>query len=362
MKIALVYDRINKWGGAERVLLALHELFPDAPLYTAVYDEESAPWAHVFDIRTSFLQNIPFAKRNHEWYPWLTPLAFESFNFDAYDVVLSITSADAKGIITKPHTTHICYCLTPTRYLWSHYKTYFPGPVKRALTKPIISYLRKWDQVASSRPDQYIAISETVKNRIKKYYQRDASVIYPPAGVSRKNNLHTEYKIRDTGYFLVVSRLVRYKMIDIAIKACNELRIPLVIVGTGSDEARLKSMSGPTIQFIHNLTDEELTWYYQHSEALILPQEEDFGLVSVEAQSWGTPVIAYKKGGGIESVLPGKTGKFFYPQTSVALKHVLQSFKKSDYLVRDCKQQADRFTPDVFKKHMKLAISTLARS
>ncbi|MBI4137011.1 glycosyltransferase [Candidatus Roizmanbacteria bacterium] len=358
MKIALVYDRVNKWGGAERVLLALHELFPDAPLYTAVYDRESAPWAEVFGVRTSFLQKLPFAKKHHEWYPWLTPLAFESFNFDLFDVVISVTSADAKGIITKPHTKHICYCLTPTRYLWSHYDTYFPNGLRKLLTKPVISYLRKWDRVASTRPDYYIAISQTVKNRIKKYYDREAEIIYPPVRMpSTKHDVRSMNGRKD--YFLVVSRLVRYKRVDIAIQACNELRLPLVIVGSGSDETRLRSLSGPTIQFIHNLTDEELAWYYQHSQALILPQEEDFGLVSVEAQSLGTPVIAYQIGGGTESVIQGKTGEFFYPQSNEALKKILKTFRRASYHSEDCKRNAGKFSMEQFKKHMQLAISTL---
>jgi len=169
MKVALVYDRVNKWGGAERVLLALHEIWPDAPLYTAVYDPKRAPWAKVFDVRPSFLQHFPFAKSHHELYPWLTQMAFESFSFDEYDVVISVTSAEAKAIITKPRTLHVCYCLTPTRYLWSGYETYQEttrGLVKQ-LHRWMVPHLRKWDMVASSRPDYYIAISKRVKERIE---------------------------------------------------------------------------------------------------------------------------------------------------------------------------------------------------
>jgi len=163
MKVALVYDRVNKWGGAERVLLALHELFPDAPLYTSVYNKDKTKWAKVFDIRTSFLQEFPFAKEAHELYPLLMPAAFESFNFDEFDLVISITSEAAKGIITKPHTRHICYCLTPTRYLWSGYKEYFQNGLSKILSLPAITYLRHWDRVASTRPDAYIAISHEVQ-------------------------------------------------------------------------------------------------------------------------------------------------------------------------------------------------------
>ena len=169
MRTALVYDRVNKWGGAERVLLALHEIFPDAPLYTSVYDPVRAPWAKVFpEIKTSFLQKFPFAKSNHEFFPLLMPLAFESFDFSGFDLVISVTSEAAKGIRTKPQTLHICYLLTPTRYLWSHYDQYFANPILRVMAKPLINYLRKWDKVAASRPDRIISISTEVKSRVKK--------------------------------------------------------------------------------------------------------------------------------------------------------------------------------------------------
>ena len=184
MKVAIVYDRVNKWGGAERVLLALHEMFPDAPLYTSVYDSKKAPWARVFPkIYTSFLQYLPFAKSNHELLAPLMPLVFESFNFDNYDLVISVTSEAAKGIKTNSGTLHVCYCLTPTRYLWSHYEDYFKNPVFKLVTKPIINYLKNWDKKAAQRPDVMIAISTEVKNRIKKYYGRDSEIIFPPTNV-----------------------------------------------------------------------------------------------------------------------------------------------------------------------------------
>jgi len=181
MKVAIVYDRVNKWGGAERVLLALHEMFPKAPLYTSVYDKKNAKWANVFPkIYTSFLQHIPFAKSNHELFAVLMPLAFESFNFDKYDLVISVTSEFAKGIITKQSTLHVCYCLTPTRYLWSGYEDYFRNKIFKILTKSIIIYLKEWDKMAAKRPDVMVAISSEVRNRIKKYYNRDSEIIFPP--------------------------------------------------------------------------------------------------------------------------------------------------------------------------------------
>jgi hypothetical protein len=182
MKVAIVYDRVNKWGGAERVLLTLHEMFPEAPLYTSVYDPKGAHWAKAFPkIYTSFLQKFFLAKSNHEFYALLLPMAFESFNFDKYDLVISVTSEAAKGIITKPGTRHICYCLTPTRYLWSGYEEYFENRILRFVTKPFVNYLRKWDEIVAQRPDEIIAISTAVQERIKKYYNRESKIVFPPA-------------------------------------------------------------------------------------------------------------------------------------------------------------------------------------
>lgn len=184
MKVAIVYDRVNKWGGAERVLLVLHEMFPDAPLYTSVYDEKRAPWTKVFpQVYSSFLQKIPFAKGNHEFLAPLMPIAFEQFDFGKYDLVISVTSESAKGIITRPGTFHLCYCLTPTRYLWSGYEEYFKNPILRFISKPVISYLKSWDKIAASRPDKIIAISTEVQKRIKKYYGRESEIIYPPCEI-----------------------------------------------------------------------------------------------------------------------------------------------------------------------------------
>src|ERR1035437_6994117 len=276
MKTALVYDRVNKWGGAERVLLALHKIFPEAPLYTSVLNIEKAPWAKVFDVKTSFLQNFPKASTSHEFYAPLMPIAFEGFNFDQYDLVISVTSESAKGIITNPKTLHICYCLTPTRYLWSGYNDYFRSSVFRFLSKPVVSYLRFWDKIASQRPDEYIAISSEVKKRIKKYYGRDSEIIYPPLMLE----VDSQSDLRVSGdYFLVVSRLTNfYKRVDIAIKACNQLKLPLKIVGEGADFENLNRIAGPTVEFLGNLTDEKLSFYYKNCKALIFPGLEDFGL------------------------------------------------------------------------------------
>lgn len=350
MKIALVYDRVNKWGGAERVLLALHEMFPDAPLYTAVYDENKAPWAKVFPkIHTSFLQHVPFAKSNHELFGWLMPFVFESFNFDKYDLVISVTSEAAKGIITKPCTKHICYMLTPTRYLWSHYDLYFKNKFLRFVSKPFINHLKNWDKVAVQRPDEIIAISTEVKKRIKKYYKRDTEVIFPPVKNLNKDN---EF-LNNRNYYLIVSRLVPYKRVDLAVKAFNKLKLPLIIVGTGSQSDSLRLMANNNIKFVGQVSEEELIKYYKGAKALIMPQEEDFGITAVEAQSFGIPVIAFKKGGVLDTVIEKKTGIFFLRQEVDSMVAAVAQFnERPEYYRPSLVENANRFSEKVFKQKL----------
>lgn len=353
MKVALVYDRVNKIGGAERVLAALHEIYPEAPLYTAVYHPGNAPWAKGWEVRPSFVDHFPLASSTHELYPWLMPLAFESFEFTKFNVVITVTSAEAKGIITKPETLHLCYCLTPTRYLWIDSEIYQKSipALLRPLSKPFFSYLRTWDKIASQRPDEIIAISKTVQTRIKAQYNRDSSLIYPPVAVDRFNTKRQKGKSpMETDYFLVVSRLVPYKRVDLAIRACNRLRLPLVVVGKGLEARRLKTQAGPTIKFVAELTEEQLVLYYQRCRALIFPQEEDFGIAVVEAQAAGKPVIAFKKGGATEIIRTGKTGIFFSRQTEDSLIQAIRRFESTRFSESECKKNAQRFSKNEFIK------------
>ena len=355
MKVALVYDRVNKWGGAERVLLALNKIFPSADLYTSVYNKENASWAKVFNVKTSFLQNFPRAKISHQMYAALMPVAFESFNFDGYDLVISVTSEAAKGIMTKPGTLHICYCLTPTRYLWSGYADYFRNPFLKFFSKPVVSYLRKWDKIAANRPDYFIAISKEVQNRIKKYYGRESEIIYPPLELNSKFEIRNSNLENNGGYFLVVSRLeyISYKKVEIAIEACNRLKLPLKIVGIGRGEKKLKSIAGQTVEFLGQLTDGELSVYYKNCKALIFPGLEDFGLVMAEAQSFGKPVIAFRGGGALDIIKEGITGEFFNEQTASSLEEVLAKFNGSSYNSKLCKENAERFSFEKFKENFK---------
>lgn len=358
MKVAIVYDRVNKWGGAERVLLSLHKLYPKAPLYTSVYDGKKALWAKTFRIHTSFLQHVPFAKSHHEYFAPLMPFAFSLFSFKEYDLVISITSEFAKGIITTGATKHICICLTPTRYLWSGYGEYFQNVFFRRVTYPLVWLLRKWDTSIAQLPDRYIAISKEVQKRIKKYYKKDSIVVYPPVIALPKVR---ENKLFEKDYFLVVARLSRftsYKRVDLAIQAANKLHASLIVVGDG-DKSYYQKLAGPTVQFIGRVDDKTLSLYYSHAKALIFPGKEDFGIAMVEALSFGKPVIAFKAGGALEIVRKGKTGTFFSHQSVASLTQVLKSFRASKYNSTSCRKAAGTFSEKLFLRNVRKVVAEL---
>jgi len=337
IKIAIVYDWIDKWGGVERVLLYLYSLFPHSHFYTSAVDLKNAAWAHNIPIFSSFLQSLPSTVRsNRAFIAFLFPLAFESFQFDEYDLVISVTSAFAKGIITKPTTKHICYLLTPPRYLWSHTTDYLPG-LKKFFGRPIVSYLKKWDIFASQRPDGYISLSKTTAERAKKYYDINSSVVHPPFDTS-----YWDLKIRkmkkpktilfNKPYYLWVGRMESYKKPELVIEAAKlERARDFIFVGTGSLECKLKKMASSNCQFTGLVSDEELSYLYYHARALIMPQNEDFGYVSLEAQYHGCPVIAYRAGGACETITEGKLGIFFEEQTVPCLVSQLERFEQISY-------------------------------
>jgi len=366
-KIAIIYDWIDKWGGVERVLLNLNEMFPEAIFYTSYFDKEKADWAKDSKIKTSFLQNFPdFIKKNRILSFIFYPFAFESFNFSEYDLVISVTSSFAKSIITKPGTQHICYLLTPTRYLWSHEKDYLNNKLIGYFVRCYLEKIKEWDFVSAQRPDKIISISETARERCKKYYKRNSEVIYPGFDIGYWNNIKNQIsKIKTTDqkskildnktYFLLVSRLEPYKKIDLAIKVFNKLNKPLVIVGEGSEEKKLKQMAGKNITFLSKLSDVELGNFYSNAQALIMPQEEDFGYVSLEAQFFGCPIIAYKKGGVIETVIDGKTGLFFDHQSEQSLRRAIERFDKIKYNLRTKVKElgiknVEKFCKKIFEK------------
>ncbi len=358
MRIALIHDYLNQYGGAERVLEALTELFPDAPIYTLIYDPKKM--RGVFSnkkIRTSFLQKIPFVKSYHRIFPFLMPIAIEQFDLSNYDIVLSDSASFAKGVITKPETLHICYCHTPPRYAWDDSHKYieeygFPKIIKR-LIPFFMNYIRLWDREAALRVDKFICNSNFVARRIKKYYNRKATVIYPSV------DTRAFYPVKSDGHqtkeadFLMVGRLLPYKRFDIAIEAFNKMGKPLKIIGDGPEIKRLKKLAKKNIEFLGELSGEKLREYYQNCQALIFPQEEDFGIVALEAMACGRPVIAYRGGGALESVKEGETGAFFNEQTSEALMKAVKEFKPKNFNPQKIRQHALKFSKDKFKKKIK---------
>lgn len=359
MRIVLVHDYLVQYGGAERVLEALCELFPRAPIYTMVYDKKSMRGAfkdHI--IRTSFLQKIPLARSKHRLFPLLMPLAIEEFDLSKYDLVISTSNSYAKGINAR--SIHICYCHTPMRYAWDDCHKYlrefgYPRFLKR-LVPFAMNYIRLWDRISAERVTHYIANSQCVADRIKKYYRKDSTVIYPPVDISR---FYISKEIRD--YFLIISRLLPYKRFDIAVQAFKELKIPLKIIGEGPDEKRLKKIAEgvPSIEFLGRLPDNEVTEYFSKCQAFVFPSEEDFGIVQVEAMACGRPVIAYRAGGALEIVVDGKTGLFFDEQTSESLKQTLARFKQDDFNPNVIREYAMKFNKEVFKQRITAFIDNI---
>jgi glycosyltransferase involved in cell wall biosynthesis len=353
MKVALVHDYLNQMGGAERVVLALHEMFPEAPIYTSIYDPGRVDTAfQSIDIRTSFMQKLPLVKKHHQPFLPFYPFAMERLDLRGYDLILSSSSAFGKGVVTRPETMHICYCHTPMRWCWN-YDEYVQrerlGGIARNILPFFITGLRVWDQTSSMRVDHFIANSPVVADRIRKYYRRDAVVIPPPVEASR---FTFDATTRAEEYFLIVSRLMPYKRIDLAIEACNRLQLPLVIIGSGRDENRLKSIAGPTIRFMGRLSDEEVLHYYAHCRAFILPGEEDFGITPLEAQASGRPVIAYAAGGALASVIDSVTGTFFQKQNVESLVEVLESFDERRYDPQTIRNHALEFDKPRFHRRI----------
>jgi glycosyltransferase involved in cell wall biosynthesis len=349
MKVAIVHDYLNQRGGAERVLECFIDLFPNAPIYTIISDLSIMPdKIRNADVRHSFIQSIPFSKKHYKKLIKWFPLAVEQFDLREYDVVLSSSSAFAKGVITNPNQLHICYCYTPMRYVWDLYHQYInedvTNPIFKFLLPQVLHHIRIWDQVSAQRVDHYIADSNSIANRINKYYRREASVIYPPVNLDRFS-----IPQESEDFFLIVSRLIPYKRVDLAIQACNDLKLPLVIIGDGYDRSRLEAMAGPTVRMLGYQDDTTTTEYYRRCRAFILPGEEDFGITPLEAQACGKPVIAYGKGGALETVVDGSTGLFFNGSSVDSLKDALSRFNPNSFDPHRCRQQAMKFSEEGFK-------------
>ncbi len=350
MKIAIIHDWLTNMGGAERVILAFHDIFPDAPIYTTVYNPDKLPEEfRKMDIRTSFIQKFPKAKTKYNMYLPFMPTAFEQFDLSEYDVVLSSSSSCAKGVITRPDTLHICYCHTPMRYAWDFYNEYKESAPKwqKRFIPYLMNYIRMWDRLSADRVDYFIANSNAVAKRIKKYYRKDSVVINPPVNAEFYNPID-----EDGDYFLIVSRLVEYKRIDIAVEAFNDLGLPLIIIGDGPEKEKLQKMAKNNIKFLGRIPDEEVRKYYAKCRAFIFPGEEDFGITPLEAQASGRPVIAFGKGGVLDSVIEGVTGIFFKEQNKESLKEAIIKFKDMKFDKNAIRKHAEKFDINVFKQRI----------
>ena len=357
-KIALVHDWLNTLGGAERVLIELHKIFPDAPIYTLFYDKKfKAEHLLNAEIRPSYLQKLPLITRHYKLFAILMPSAVESFDLSDFDIVISSSVFFSKGLILRPKTKHICYCYSPTRQLWDlHHSPYSISHISYSIAQHL---LRIWDRQAADRVDEFVAISETVRSRIQKYYRRDAKVIYPP--ITNFQFPITNYQTISNNqlpnnYYLIVSRLYKHKNIDIAIEAFAKLNLPLVIIGDGPEKKKLQStiynLKSKNIQLLGFMPDEELPYYYQNCRAFIMPQEEDFGLTPLEAMSFGKPTLALRKGGAIETLQEGTTGEFFDDPIPEALADGVRRLNENYHNYRPdiIKSHARQFSKEIFKK------------
>ncbi|MFA6170918.1 MAG: glycosyltransferase [Patescibacteria group bacterium] len=357
MKVALIHDHLAQDGGAEKVLKAFSEIYPDAPIYTLLYNKKNIDKYYPGRrVEASIIQKMPGGVKHYQWYMPFMPMAIEFFDLRGFDVVLSDTASFAKGVITGPETLHICYCHTPTRYLWSDTHQYINELKYNKFFKKIISMVlnnvRMWDRLAADRVDVFIANSKVVARRIKKYYQRESVVIYPPTEIEK---FHASDKVGD--YFLCGCRLVPYKRIDIVIEAFKKLGAPykLKIFGDGIDLPRLKKIAGEAqnIEFMGRVSDEERAKLFAECQAFINPQVEDFGITIMEAMASGRPVIALKQGGACESVIKGKTGEFFREETPEQVIEAIEKFDPAKYDSAEIRAYAEKFSGEKFKQSIK---------
>jgi glycosyltransferase involved in cell wall biosynthesis len=360
LKVAIVCDWLTGIGGAERVVLELHNLFPDAPIYTSQYDQRKIDWFEGADVRPSQLQKLP--KGLKKFLPLLRARSFSKLDLSDYDLVLSSSGAEAKGVKTGKNTLHICYCHSPTHYYWIRYDEYLERPgfprglnwLARLGLRLFISPLKRWDYHAAQRPDYMIANSSYTQAMIKRYYRRDSVVIHPPVDI-RRFKIAGKPPLRHG--FLIAGRQVPYKRFDLAISACNELKVPLVVIGDGPDHKRLEKLAGRSVTFLSNVGDHEMSAHFQSALGFIMPNMDDFGIVAVEALTAGTPVIAYQKGGALDYVIPGKTGMFFEKQSVKSLVKALEATLAKSFNYELIADQATQFSRASFTKNIQQYIN-----
>lgn len=375
MRVAIVHHWLLSRAGGERVFDAIATIFPTADVFTLFLDKQKLPpWLHQRKISTSFLDKIPIAQKVHRHFLPFYPLAVEMLDLSGYDLVITSDSGPVKGVLTDPHSTHICYCHSPMRYLWDGYSAYYRGMPRLAQTIFGISshYVRNWDYSAAQRVDQFIANSRYVAGRIRKYYRRESTVIHPPINTSQS---YLAGKHED--YYLAVGRLVAYKRTDILMNACSKLGRKLVIVGAGPERRKLERHSPRNVEFLGEVDDLELGRLYAQCRALLFAADEDFGMVPLEAQSYGRPVIAFGKGGSLESVIgsytpiseeradedTSLTGVFFEEQTADSLARAILSFESCEemFVPQRIQSHARRFDTSIFLGHMREYIASVLR-
>lgn len=358
-RVAIVHEWLTIPGGSEKVVLALLDLFPGAEIFTSVYDP--APWPEAITSRTvhpSFLNRIPGAPRRYRHFLPLMNAAFESFDLSEFDLVISSNHSCAKNVLTRPETRHVCYCHTPMRYAWEprFLREEAIGAAGRVVLPALTSRLRRQDLAASTRPDQYVANSHAVAGRIAKYYRREATVIHPPVDVERFLSMPRT----GDGYYLFLGRIVPYKKADMAVAACRRLGRPLKVIGEGRSIEALRGMAGPGIELCGSVDDEELAQLMAGAKALLFPGEEDFGIVPVEAQAAGVPVIAYGVGGARDSVIDGETGVLYPTQTVDGLCEAIERFERLSLNERDVRDNARRFDSERFAREISALIAAPA--
>jgi glycosyltransferase involved in cell wall biosynthesis len=364
-KIAIVHDWLTNMGGAEPLLLELHKLYPKAPIYTSVYDRKAMPAFRECDVRTTYLQKIlPKSIRyKHVLWPVLRAYAFRKLDLSEYDIIISTASAEAKAVRKRPDAVHICYCHTPIRYYWSHYEEFkkefhfgFLTPLIRPFIPLLVKWMRKLDLESIEGIDYFIANSTVTQQRIRKYYNRSSTVVYPPIETGR---FMPPPKTKREG-FVMWGRHVPYKRFDIAIEACNRLQVPLTVISTGPETERLKKLAGPTITFAGRVSDEKLVDIAQQSKAFLFPNEEDFGMSAAESIAAGTPVIAYAKGGALDIVQDGETGILFETQSVEGLVEAMKRFEDYTFLPATLYRKSKRFDKTLFATKMRKIVHDLS--
>lgn len=351
IRTAIIADWLVTYGGAEHVLSELQALYPDAPFFTTVSRSERLGPLKNATIHTTSLQSIYRVIRNHQVLLPLMPRAIENIDLTGFDMVISSSHAVAKGVIPPPRTLHVCYCHTPMRYAWEMEDEYLndfhiPKLLRRSVKKQL-SKIRRWDLTTAQRVDVFIANSTTTQERIKRIYGRDSVVIPPPVN---EKFFATHSSLPTTPYYLAVGRMVPYKRFDLLIEVANELKLPLKIAGRGQDEARLRKLAGPTVEFLGFVPDADLPSLYANADALLFPQYEDAGIVLLEAQATGTPAIAFRAGGAIDAIEENKTGIFFDAQTKESVREAIERFQKQHWDKNHIREEAKKFSQKEFKQ------------